>query len=640
MEDKTVLLLISPGKMKKRLKLGDTIYSALIDLNIPIRSLCSGRGKCGRCKIQILEGSNFLNYSTQAEQELLESEEINQEFRLACQTKISKVPGRVFLNLLERSTIDEQCLQLEGFAREIKLKPLLKKIFIKISPPTLKDTRSDEERLLKTLQNRSGIKFEEILINYNLLFELSKILRQSNWEVTVVIWKNQIIGIERDDTTNHIYGIACDLGSTKVAGYLIDLKTGDIISQLAKMNKQVSCGEDIISRISYVINGDETSLNRLQNLAVLTINKIIKDCCAKSDISYEEIYEIVIVGNTCMQQLLLGIDPVYLSNAPYPPTLSRSLNLPSKVIGLYSNDNANLYIAPTIGGFVGGDCIAAVLASGMLLSNKTTICIDIGTNTEIVLGNKKGANAVSCASGPAFEGMHIKYGMRAASGAISSVKINSNDPDDIEIDTINNKKPIGLCGSAIVDIPAELLKAGVLNKFGAFNKEMESELKRLRMGKIGLEYVITWKKDTDLIRDIIFTQEDIREIQKAKAAIHTGAALLMDLMECKKEDIDHVYLAGAFGCYINPKSACLIGMYPEISQEKIKFIGNAAGTGAQFMLLSEDQRNFSKIIQKKVKYYELATHPKFQEEFINSTLFPHKDLNRFPQSATILKMHL
>jgi uncharacterized 2Fe-2S/4Fe-4S cluster protein (DUF4445 family) len=638
MEEKTILLLISPGKIENRLNLGDSIYTALINLNIPIQSLCSGRGMCGRCKIQILNGSNFLNYPTQAEQELLEPEEIEQGYRLACQTKIDNVPGTVSLNILERSIIDKQNLQLEGVAREIKIKPLLKKFFIKIAPPTLKDTRSDEERLLKALQDISGIRSEDILINYNLIFELSKILRQSNWEVTIVLWKNEIIGIERDDTTNHIYGVACDLGSTKVAGYLIDLKTGAIISQVAKMNKQVSCGEDIISRMSYVINGDERSLNRLQNLAVSTINKIIKVCCEKSDISYKEIYEIVIVGNTCMQQLLLGINPVYLSNAPYPPTLTRNLNLPSRVIGLNSNENANLHIAPTIGGFVGGDCIAAVLASGMLLSSKISICIDIGTNTEIVLGNKKGANAVSCASGPAFEGMHIKFGMRAASGAISSVKINSNDADDIEINTINNKKPIGLCGSAIIDIPAELLKAKVVNKFGAFNKEMESELKRLRMGKRGLEYVITWKKDTDLTTDIIFSQSDIREIQKAKAAIHTGAALLMDLMGCKKEDVDRVYLAGAFGCYINPKNACIIGMYPEISQEKIKFIGNAAGTGARFMLLSEDQRNFSKIIQKKVKYYELATHPKFQEEFVNSTLFPHKDLNLFPQSAIILNM--
>jgi len=640
MEDKTVLLLISPSKIKKSMKIGDSIFDALIDMNIPIRSLCSGRGRCGHCKVQILEGAKILNYLTQTEHELLEPEEIDQGFRLACQTKISNGPGTITLALTERSIIHTQCLQLEGSTRDITLKPLLKKIFLKVPPPTLEDIRSDEERLLQILHKQSGIESEELSIKFDVKIKLSEILRCSKWEVTVVLWENQVISIENGDTTDHIYGIACDLGSTKVAGYLIDLKTGAIMSQIAEMNKQVSCGEDIISRISYVINGNKSRLNHLQNLALSTINEIIKKCCEKTSISYEEIYEIVLVGNTCMQQLFLGIDPVYLSKAPYPPTLSRSLNLPSKLIGLNSNKNANLHIAPIIGGFVGGDCVAAILASGMLLSDEISICIDIGTNTEIVLGNNGGGNAVSCASGPAFEGMHIKYGIRAAPGAISSIKINSNDPDDIRIRTINNDKPIGLCGSAIVDIPAELLKAGIINEFGTYNRDLETELKRLRKGKTGLEYVIAWKKDTDLITDIVFSQADIREIQKAKAAIHTGAALLMDIMQCKEEDIDHVYLAGAFGCYINPESACLIGMYPEIPQKKIEFIGNAAGTGARFMILSKDQRNFSKIIQKKVKYYELATHPKFQEEYISSTLFPHKDLNRFPHSSTILKMNL
>jgi uncharacterized 2Fe-2S/4Fe-4S cluster protein (DUF4445 family) len=638
MKEKTSLVLISPNKKRKRMKLGDSLYDALIDMNIPIRSLCSGRGTCGRCKIQVEKGENHLNNLTQTEYIFLTTEEINQGFRLACQAKITNSFGIISIKLPERSIIDKQSFQLEGISREVELNPLLNKFFIKINPPTLKDSRSDEERLLKSLFNMTGIEPEDIFIKNNLFPKLSKILRQYDWEATIVKWKNQILNIEGNNTSDHLYGLAFDLGTTKVAGYLIDLKTGTTIYQHAEMNKQVSCGEDVISRISYVINGNQSGLNRIKKLAVSTLNTIIKICCEKSDIKYQDIYEIVLVGNTCMQQLLLGLDPMYLSKAPYTPTLSRSLDLPSKSVGLYSNENANLHIAPIIGGFIGGDCIAAILASGMLLSSDISMLIDIGTNTEIVLGNQDGAKAVSCASGPAFEGMHIKCGIRATSGAISKVKVDANNPDNIKVDTVNNEKPIGICGSAIVDLPAELLKARLISKFGAFNKHREKDLKRVREGRNGMEYVVSWKEENDLNKNIIFTQTDIREIQKAKAAIHTGASLLMDLMNCKIEDIENVYLAGAFGCYIDPENASIIGMYPEFPIKKFNFIGNAAGSGARLMLLSEEQRNISKKIKDIVKYYELATHPRFQEEFINSTLFPHKYLNLFPNSTKYLNL--
>ena len=632
-------VLIEPDGKTIELEIGDTLYEALSRLNIPIQSLCSGRGKCGRCKVKIVKGTLFLNYITPTEFQQLTEKEVEDGFRLACQAKISMVPGAIVVIVPERSLYEEQVLQVEGLEIQVKPAPLIAKYFVKLTKPTLKDPRSDEDRLLAKLKQQHDLKPLTINSDLRTLQALPKTLRNNDWKSTVVMWREKIIGIEGGDTRSRCFGLAVDLGTTKVVGYLMNLNTGKVLSQCAQMNEQIRCGEDVISRIAYILQKREEGLNDLQKRAINTINMITQKCCEEASVLPEEIYEFTIVGNTCMQLLCLGIPPNYLASLPYTPVVGRGFDIQAQEVGLKGHINANLHILPVIGGFVGGDNVAVILATNMLNSDNVIMCIDIGTNTEIDLGNKKKVMAVSCASGPAFEGMHIRLGMRAAPGAISKISIDPENPEHVKYETISGEAPIGICGSAMVDILAELLKAGVIDKQGGYNKSLIESIQRLRIGESGIEYVVAWQNDTALNTDIIFTQGDIREIQKAKAAIHAGASLLMDQMGYEETDIETLYIAGAFGCYINPENARLIGMYPEIPIERIEFVGNAAGTGARLSLISKTKNEFCEEIRKKVKYFELATHPKFNEEFVASTLLPHQDIGRYPESIKFLEKY-
>ena len=611
---------------------GTTILDAGRKLGIDIASICGGKGTCGKCKVKIDKGVAGCNSLTPRELKCLTKEEMTSNFRLACQV-IPTTSTIVYVP--ERSRTGKQRLQTEGIEVSVAVKPLVRKFFVKLPVPTLEDPKPDYERLEDALLEKHRL--PNLVIEFEVLKSLPQVLREAKWEVTAVLWNNRIIAVEKGDTTQRSLGFAVDIGSTKLAGFLVDLTTGKVLSVAARMNPQIPIGEDILSRISYVMMKGWPGSKELQDRVVSGINEMIEEACQKAKADTWDIYELSFVGNTAMQMLFLGLWPSNTALAPYPPVRRAGINLPARTLGLKSHPQANAYYAPIIGGFVGADSVADLMAVDMLKSEELVMDIDIGTNTEIAVGNRERVLIASTASGPAFEGMEIKYGMRAATGAIEKISI---DPTTLEASygVIEGTAPVGICGSGLIDALAELVKTGVIDMSGRFNPHLEKETRRIRKTPEGwYEYVVAWKEETGSGTEITVTQADVRELQKAKAAIHTGAELLMRRVGLREKDITTLFIAGAFGNYIDPESARTVGMYPEVAIERIKFVGNTAGTGARMCLTSEEMRKYAEEISKSVAHVELALDKDFQREYLKSFNFPHKDLDRYPVTVDLLR---
>ena len=635
-----VKIVFFPYGKRAWFKKGISIFDAAKALGIDLSSLCGGKGTCGKCKVKIEEGIEGLKPPTEQELKHITEEEIEAGYRLACQA----VPTTtVSVYVPERSRIGKQRLQTAGLDVPVKqLNPLVKKYFVRLPKPTLQDPRSDEDRLLDALNAEYDLP-NVLDLDLEIGVDLARRLRDADWAVTTVTWENKILHIEPGDTSHRCFGFAADIGTTKLAGFLIDLNTGKVAAVAARMNPQIPLGEEVMSRITHQMLEDQKGVRELQTAVVSGINEMIEECCEKANVKTDEIYELCFVGNTAMQLCFLGIYGRYVAFAPYPPVLRRGVNIRASSLGLTSHPRANAYYAPVIGGFVGADNVAVILATRMLESDEICMALDIGTNTEIDLGNKDLILVDSCASGPAFEGMQIKHGMRAATGAIERVSID-HETFEVSYRTIEDKPPVGLCGSALVDVPAELLKAGLIDLTGKFVHEMAKETDRLRRGQKGIwEFVLVPQPETSTDTDVIITQGDIRELQKAKAAMRTGAEILMKrLGEHRKkrvteDDISKLFMAGAFGNYIDPENARTIGMYPELPLDRVEFVGNIAGTGSRMCLISKEEREYAEKIATTVKYHELAADEDFQKEYIDALYLPHKNLDRYPDTANLLK---
>jgi len=601
-------------------------------LGVDISSICGGKGTCGKCKVKVQKGIEGLGPLTDKEQKYLSEEELNSDFRLACQAQLT-APSIVFVP--ERSRVGKQRLQTEGLDVPVTPNPLVRKYHLILPKPSLQDVRSDEDRLLNALKGEYGLADPEIDYEVAKTFPID--LRKKNWDVTAVVWKGKVIAIEPGDTTTRCFGFAVDIGSTKLAGFLMDLNAGKVVSVAARMNPQIPFGEDILTRITHAMMQGPKGQDDLQNAVVSGINEMIDECCKKAEVKTEEIYELNFVGNTAMQMLFLKLWPQFTAFSPYPPAIRRGIDVDASKVGLKSHPRANAHTVPVIGGFVGADSVADLMAVNMLEAEDIVMDIDIGTNTEIALGNKDRIMIVSCASGPAFEGMEIRHGMRAATGAIEKISI---DVDSLEVNyrTIDDAPPVGICGSGLVDGLAEMLKSGLVDMKGKINSDLSAKTDRLRKTPDGwYEFVIAPKGKTGTEEDITITQADVRELQKAKAAMRTGAETLLKKMNLTKDDITTLYVAGAFGNYIDPESARMIGMYPEVPIERIKFVGNTAGTGSRMCLISKEMREYAEAISTKVHYYELACDTDFQGEYMKAMFLPHQDLSRQPILTEMLR---
>ena len=568
---------------------GRSLLETARELGIELLSICGGVGDCGKCRVQVLTGSA----SDPTPFELLEltDQQLAAGYRLACQTyPLSDMK----IHIPPESLSAPQRTQVEGLEVSITPDPPVHFYPIELSPPTLEDLAADLERCRKALQSQHSIRFRTADIE--LMRELSDNLRAWKWKAQLGLRGDELVAAYGARTRN--LGLAFDLGSTKIAGYLVDLDTGDTISSKGAMNPQIAYGEDIISRLNRARTAPAEA-RRMQELAVRGLNDVAAETCAASGVSTKDVVEVVVVANTAMHHLLLRLPPDQLVMAPYVPAVSGALDVKARDVGLNTSRGSYLHLLPNIAAYVGADHVAMILATGLWKSTGLVLALDIGTNTEICLSDNGSMTSVSTASGPAFEGAHIKFGMRAAPGAIEHVRVANGR---LEIQTIGGAVPVGICGSGILDALAQLYFTGALDRGG---RMVDHPL--VRKGEKGAEVLLATRDEGgEGPAEITITQKDVREIQLAKGAMRTGIETLLRAANRTAGEIDQVLIAGAFGSYIDPASAVAIGMLPPVPLERIKQVGNAAGTGARLALISKEQRRLAAEIAGRVGYIELS----------------------------------
>jgi uncharacterized 2Fe-2S/4Fe-4S cluster protein (DUF4445 family) len=624
LKKRTFKVVFQPSGKRGKVSEGKTILEASRELGVEIESLCGGERNCGKCKIKLLEG-DLLPF-TDEEARFITELERTEGYRLSC---AAQMKGDVLIYVPEESRMEGRVIRKEVTERHFELKPAVTLHFVELSPPSLQDPLGDFDRLSKALFEK--YRLHDLTISYPTLLKVSRVLREGNWKITAAVWMEEEIIDIRPGRVDEIYGLAVDIGTTTIAGYLCGLRSGKVIATESMMNPQVSYGEDVMSRISYAMTHPEEGLEKLHRSVISGLNRLIKTITKKSHLPPENIIELTLVGNTAMHHLFLKINPEYLGVAPFPPAIHRSIDVKAADLGIKVNPSANVHFLPIEAGFVGADNVGVLIAEEPHHQDKIVLIIDIGTNGELVLGNRKKLVSSSCATGPALEGAHVKFGMRAAKGAIERIEI---DPEtlDVGFQVIGNSKAMGICGSGIVDAIAEMYRSGIIDKSGRLNKEASSS--RLKNTDGMIEFVIAWKQETAIGKDITITQEDVRNVQLAKAALYTGAKLMMRRLGVEK--LDKVILAGAFGSTIDPEKAMLLGMFPDCDPKHVNAVGNAAGDGARVALLNKEKRLEADEISRRVAYLELTIEADFQKEFMEALQIPHMK-DSFPHLKGIVK---
>ena len=612
-----------PSYRKIDVESGCTVLEAAQRAGFNVNVVCGGQGKCGKCVVFTVSGKT--EFDSQKFLRFFTSEELSRGACLACQTTVK---GNVKITIPDSTLIQEQKILIEGCETEIEFHPSVRKYFVELEPPTLADPSPDLSRLLWRIQKSGGPVAEKIYAPLEVLRDIPAILRHSNWKVTgtiaLVPGGYRLIDLQENDTSKKLYGVAVDLGTTTIVVYLRDLVSGKVLGVASNYNRQISCGEDILARVNFA---RKNGLTKLQALAVESINTAITMVSDATSIDLDDIYEVVVAGNTVMTHMLLGIDPEYMIAEPYVPVVRRALSVAANRIGITCNPNSGLFAFPAVSNFIGGDIIADILACGMGECDDISLLIDIGTNFEVVLGNREWMVSCAGAAGPALEGGEVLYGMRANPGAIEKITI---DPGTLNpaYATINDIKPKGICGSGLIDFLAGLLTACVIDRTGRINMEINNP--RIRQGGSVPEFVVAWAKETEIGKDIVITQNDIKSLIMSKASVHAACITLMKAAGVTRDDIATIYFSGAFGNYINKTNAIIIGLIPELSIEYIKNIGNGAVTGANIALIDRKKRKMLDNIASKIAYIELNAEPAFMDEYTSSTFLPHTDLSLFP----------
>jgi uncharacterized 2Fe-2S/4Fe-4S cluster protein (DUF4445 family) len=636
-------VIFQPSGLRGRVKDGATILEASRKLGAGIESVCGGQGTCGKCQIRIEKGY-FAKYGIssspasvetigEANEKFLSKPQFRQGYRMACQTRVY---GDIVIFIPEKSRKGKQVIRKEITVRDIILNPAVKKYPVKLKPATLHQPLGDFERIQAELKRK--YKLSNLNIDYPVLLKLQNTVREGHWQVSASIWLGKELIDVSAGLTDKAYGLAVDIGTTTVAGYLCDLTTGEVLATAAMMNPQVAYGEDVMSRIGYATKSKD-GLKQMNRAIIQGMNQVAREAANKAGIKRSEIIDMTVVGNTCMHHLFLNIDPQYLGKTPFSPSIHHSLDIKARELGLRIASGAYVHVLPIEAGFVGADNVGVLIAEEPYKEEEMLLIIDIGTNGELILGNRQKLLSTSCATGPAFEGAEIKHGMRAAPGAIEKVRI---DPKTKEVqfkvignehwnNEVNNIGARGICGSGIFDVAAQMFLAGIIDKGGRFNNSIGSP--RLRQNGQEPEFVVAWAKETAINQDIVICQRDIRAIQLAKGAMYSGAKMMMKRLGISK--IDRVILAGAFGSYIDKESAAVIGLFPDCALENVKAVGNAAGDGACMALLDMRKRKEADINARKVEYVELTVEPGFNTAFTRALNFPHAE-DKFPHLKHLL----
>ncbi len=592
-----------------------TLLDAARLAGIGLAAVCGGEGTCGRCRVTIMAGK--VTPPVDADRRFLSPAELSSGQRLACRCRVR---DDIKVHVPKASLVTDQRLQVEGASRKLHVQAAVRAYEVNVPAPTLGDLRSDLERVMDALQAAHGLRahgLRKLFAEPAVIRTLSPLARRADWRLTVYVRGHEIVGLAAPGRKP--VGFACDLGTTKVAGYLMDLETGQELAAAGVMNPQISYGEDVISRVTYASRHDDGG-RELASVVREALNAMVGALAAQAGVAREQIVEACVVGNTAMHHLLLELPVRQLALAPFVGAVSAAVDVKARELGLELAPGATVHILPCVGGFVGADHVAMIMGSDLGRRGYGVIGVDIGTNTEIAL-MRPGLDhwtSASCASGPAFEGAHIRDGMRAATGAIEAVRI---EPDGVRIKTIGDAPPVGLCGSGIVDAVAELHRHRIIDRRGRLQRDAAG----VRRNGDHYEFLVVPGKSTGTGRDIVITQQDINEIQLAKGAIAAGLETLMAATQTGPEQIRKLVVAGAFGSYLNLDSALAIGLLPRLPHARYVQVGNAAGVGAKMALLSLRERQRAIKLAARTGYIELTTFPEFNRRFALSMLFPQEE---------------
>lgn len=644
-------VIFQPSGRRSRIQEGKTILEASRELGVDIENVCGGAKKCGKCMVKLEEGffekfnidsqaSHLSPFQAEEESPFMTEEMIKDNYRLAC---IAKIQGDVLVFVPEESRGSKQvCLEIGKEGRIFNLDPAVSKYYVELVPATLDDHHGDYERLREALHQKYDLP-ADLGIDYFCLLQLPNVIRDGNWCVTATVWNDKEIIHVEPDLVDSVLGLAVDIGTTSVAAYLCDLRTGETLVRDSMMNPQVRYGEDVLSRITYHMMNDD-GLEKMHKAIIKGLNTLADRMTKQIEKQPTDIMEVTLVFNTVMQHIALNIDPKFVGRSPFTAGVKSSLDLKARDLGIKVNKCANVHTLPVEAGFVGPDNVSVLIAEEPYKqTEEVRLLIDIGTNGEIDVGNGTRLMCTSCATGPALEGAQIKFGMRAAPGAIERIQI---DPETLEptykvigmeewYPQVQKTDSKGICGSAIIDVIAELFKSAIINKSGRFNiKQLEGQFSRVRRGEDGKpEYVVAWAQETSIGKDITVTQGDVRAVQLAKSALYCGAEYLMEKYGVAA--LDSVTLAGAFGSFIDKESALVMGMFPDCDLERVQAVGNAAGDGAKLALLDRGKRREAQEIAQSVEFVETAVEADFQDRFALAMAFPHAK-HKFPSIQHIL----
>ena len=626
MDQAKVVVVFEPDGRRVEVPAGTPLLEAAGAAGIALETPCGGYGVCGKCKVELTQGSTEPDPD---EIRLLTEQERAQGLRLACRRQVCQ---DTVVTIPEASRARVQQILFRGEQRQTALRPAVRKIFAAVPPPSLEDQRGDWERLEAALRKAGAEPLtpaDQIGLDVAVAQNLPQILREADAAVTAVLSGEapfyRLIALEPGDTTERLLGLAFDIGTTTVVGYLLDLRTGSELAVASAMNEQVALGDDVVSRIKHAREHPE-GRQQLQQEILQVLRNLISHCSHHAGISETQIYDATVVGNTCMHHLFLGLDPTYLGELPYVPAVRGSFALSARELGLPLCPGAQVFCLPNIAGFVGADTVGVLLAHLWEHREGTHLAMDIGTNGEIVLSHKGHLWACSAAAGPAFEGARISCGMRGSPGAVSQVSLN----EKVDFTTIDHQEARGLCGSGLVDAVAEMLEAGIVDPRGRLLGPDDvphlPPAVRDRLAGNGAgeaQFILVPAEESATGKPLTLTQRDLRELQLAKGSLAAALQTLLKIAGVTVEDLQTHYLAGGFGNYLNQASAQRIGLLPpELPPERIEGVGNAAGVGAKLALLSLDERRRAEEIAQNVEHVELATNMDYQMIFMETMLFP------------------
>ena len=663
-QEEKAKIIFQPSGRRGEIRKGLNIIEASRLLGVDIETLCGEKKVCGKCKVRIEEGhfekygvrSSRANLSAwqQEEEKFINGRERDEGYRLGC---CANIEGDLLVFVPEESRAGKQVVSKAARDIPIENDPAVKPYYVEVEAPEFKEPTGDFERICRELERRYGLK--NLHMDLYTLRQLPTVLREGKWKITVSVWNDAEIIRTCAGKVEEQYGLAVDIGTTTVAGYLCNLSTMAVVNTVSMMNPQCKYGEDVMSRITYHMT-TEGGLKRMSDDIIEGLNWLVEQAIRETHpprkkqksegdeeaevwvetpeegktylrLSREDIEDMTIVGNTAMHHILLQLNPEYVGLAPFPPVIHKGLDIKARDLGIHINPSANIHVLPNEAGFVGADNVGVLIAEEPYKKDEIELIIDIGTNGELVLGNRNKLISSSCATGPALEGAQIAFGMRAAPGAIERIKI---DPQTHEVDYKvigrdawrSYSKPEemqakGICGSGILDLLAELYSAGVIVKSGKFKEDQKSNRFRRNPDTNQPEFVIAWANETSIGRDVVVTLKDIRQIQLAKGALYCGCKLMMRRMGIDR--VDKVKIAGAFGTHVDREKALIMGLFPDCPVESIVCVGNAAGDGARMALLDRKKRDEANWVARNVEYIELTVEEDFQKQFVQAMHIPH-----------------